>query len=87
MSGKSIFLSILAIVLFGGVLAALIMIFKTQALLVLPGLLLFIIPVTVRNKALDCARGKVDTFMAKILVPILAVVLTFGTIFGVAFWM
>ena len=86
MSGKSIFLSILAVILFGGVVFALIMLFKTQALFVLPGLLLFIIPVAVRNKAMDASRGKADEFIAKILVPILAVLIAFLAIMAIAFW-
>ena len=87
MSGKSIFLSVLSVILFCGVIVALIFIFKTQVLFVLPGLLLFIIPVAVRNKALDCANGKIDTFFAKILVPTLAVVATLVAIFSIAFWL
>lgn len=86
MSGKSVFLSILSIVLFAGVIFALIMLFKTQPLLALPGLLLFIIPVAIRNKALDAANGKIDGAIAKYGVPILAVVLTLVAIMAMAFW-
>ena len=50
MRWKSIFLSILSIVTFVGVMFGLVFIFKTNALLALPGLLLFGIPVAIRAK-------------------------------------
>ena len=86
MSGKSIFLSILSLILFVGVIFALVMIFKTQPILILPGFLLFIIPVAVRNKASDAAQGKFDELFAKYVVPALAVVLSLVAIMAVAFW-
>ena len=86
MSGKSIFLSFLAIILFAGVIFALVMLIKTQPLLALPGLLLFIIPVALRNKAMDASKGKMDELLAKYLVPILSVIIGFVAIMAVAFW-
>ena len=86
MSGKSIFLSILSIILFAGVIVGLIMIFKANPLLTLVGLLLFFFPVMSRQKALDAADGTVDKIIAKWVVPVLAVILTLFAILSVAFW-
>ena len=86
MSGKSLFLSFLSFVTFVGVILAIIYIFKVHFLMAILGLLLFAIPVTIRNKAVDESRGKVDNFIAKYLVPILAVLATLTAILSLALW-
>ena len=87
MSGTSIFLSVLSVLTFVGVLFGLIFIFKMHALMVLPGLLLFGIPVAIRAKALDASSGRVDKAIAKFVVPALAVVAGFLMIMFINFWL
>ena len=86
MSKKSIFLSILSIILFAGVLVGIILLFKTHFMFVILGVLLFAFPVILRNKAMDAASGTIDKIIAKYIVPILAVVLAFFAIMSMAFW-
>jgi len=86
MSKKSLFLSLLAILLFAGVLVGIIFLFKTHFMFVILGVLLFAFPVILRNKAMDAASGTLDKVIAKYIVPILAVVLTLFAILSMAFW-
>lgn len=51
------------------------------------GLLLFIIPVSIRNKALDESRGGFDKVFAKYGVPVLAVIITLAAILSLALWL
>ncbi len=87
MSWKSIFLSILSITLFVGILIGTIFLFKTHFLMVLLGVVALALPVFVQKKAIDEASGRIDGFIAKWLVPILAVLATFFAIMSLAVWM
>ena len=86
MSGKSIFLSILSTILFAGVLVGIVFLFKTNALMVLIGIVAFAIPVVVQKKAIDAASGRLDGIIAKFVVPALAILMTFFMIMSIAFW-
>ena len=86
MSKKSIFLSLLAFVLFCGVLVGIVFLFKTNALMVLIGIVAFILPVYIQKKAIDAATGRVDKVIAKYIVPALAVLATLFTILSIALW-
>ena len=86
MRGKSILFSIISIITYVGVIFGIVMIVKTQFLLGLVGLLLFIIPVSFQKKAISEAGGKVDGFIAKFGVPIIAAIIGLVAIMAVAFW-
>lgn len=86
MSGKSIILSILSVLLFVGVVFATVFMFKTSILLGILGIVLLIIPEIVRRKALSKSSGFLDKILAKFVVPVLFVVLTFIAIMAIGFW-
>ena len=86
MSKKSIFLSLLAFILFCGVLVGIVFLFKVHFLMVLIGVVAFILPVYIQKKAIDASKGRVDKIIAKYIVPALAVVATLFTILSIAFW-
>ncbi|MCH5148326.1 MAG: hypothetical protein J1G05_03050 [Clostridiales bacterium] len=87
MSGKSILLSILSVVLFIGVVFIIAFAISVNFLFGILALFLMIIPAALQRKALSSSRGIIDRLIAKIIVPILFVVIAFIAIFGVAFWM
>ncbi len=74
MSKKSIFLSVMSLVLFVGVVIGVVFLFKTQFILGFIGLLLLAIPVKLNRNAVTEANGKIDEMIAKYLVPVLALV-------------
>lgn len=86
MSGKSILFSILAVILFAGVLAGIIFLFKTSIIVGIFSLLLLALPVMLQRKALDAADGTVDKYFAKFGVPLLAVAIGLVAILTVALW-
>ena len=86
MSKKSIFLSLLAFILFCGVLVGIVFLFKYHFLMVLIGLVVFILPVYIQKKAIDASKGTVDKVIAKYVVPALAVLATLFTILSIALW-
>lgn len=74
MSKKSIFLSVMSLVLFVGVVIGVVFLFKTQFILGFIGLFLLAIPVKLNRNAVAEANGKIDEMIAKYLVPVLALV-------------
>lgn len=86
MSGKSIFLSILAVLLFGAVLFGIIFIFKTSIVAGIFSLLLIALPVMLQRKAIDAADGTVDKYFAKFGVPLLAAAIGLIAILTITFW-
>ena len=83
MSKKSIGLSILALILYIGLIFAMVFMFKVHFMLGLAGLALLFIPLKIQRKAIAEANGKFDEIFAKyviavfLLVAILFVVLYF----------
>ena len=86
MNGKSVFLSFLSVVLFVGVVFAIVFLFKFMIIAGIAGIVLLIIPVIVQRKALDASTGILDKLIAKFIVPALFVVGAFLAIMGIAFW-
>ena len=86
MSKKSIFLSILAILTFAGVLLGIIYLFKFNFLMVFIGIVALLLPAFLQRKALYEASGTVDKVIAKYIVPALAVIITFLAIMALAVW-
>lgn len=86
MSGKSIILSILSVLLFIVMVFAIVFLFKFSIIAGIAGFVLLIFPVTLQRKALSEASGIIDKMIAKFIVPILFLVLSFLAIMGVAFW-
>lgn len=86
MSKKSIFLSILSTLLFGGMLIAIVFLFKFNLLAGIAGVVLLIFPVMLQKKAIDEASGTADKIIAKYIVPALAIVLTFLCVMSLAVW-
>lgn len=86
MSGKSIFLSFLSVILFVGAVFAIVFLFKFTIIAGIAGVVLLIIPVAVQRKALSASTGILDRLIAKFLVPALFVAGTFLAIMGIAFW-
>ena len=87
MSGKSILLSILSVVLFIGVVFVIAFAFSVNFLFGILAIILMIIPAALQRKALSASCGIIDRLIAKFIVPILFVVIAFIAIFGIAFWM
>ena len=87
MSGKSIFLSVLSAILFGGMVFLIVYMFKFYLVAGIAGILLLAIPEIVRRKALDAADGVIDKLLAKYIVPVLFVLMTLASILGVGFWL
>ena len=86
MSGKSIILSILSVLLFIVMVFAIVFLFKFTIIAGIAGFVLLIFPVMLQRKALSEASGIIDKMIAKFIVPILFLVLSFLAIMGVAFW-
>lgn len=86
MSGKSILLSILSVLLWIGTIFAIAFLFSFTLIAGIAGIVLLIFPVILQRKAVSSATGILDKLIAKIIVPILCVVLAFLAIMGVAFW-
>ena len=86
MSGKSILLSILSIVLFVAAIFGIVFLFKFSIIAGIPGIVLLVIPVIVQRKAVSEANGLLDKLFAKFIVPVLFLVLAFLAIMSVAFW-
>lgn len=76
MSLKSLLLSILSLLITVGLLFGCVFLFSVQIILGIIGIvLLIIVPLVIRYKALDAAKGIVDTFFAKIIIPIVTVII------------
>lgn len=86
MSGKSILYSILSILLFVGVVFAIVFLFKFHFLLGIAGFVLLIIPELVRRKAISASYGFFDKLIAKFVVPVLFVAGAFLAIMAIGFW-
>ena len=86
MSGKSIRFSIYSIILFAAILVGIIFLFKFHFLVGIAGVVLLIFPVKLQRIALDESSGTLDKIIAKYVVPILAVVITFFAIMSIALW-
>ena len=86
MSGKSIILSILSVLLFIVMVFAIVFLFKFAIIAGIAGFVLLIFPVMLQRKALSEASGIIDKMIAKFIVPILFLILSFLAIMGVAFW-
>ena len=86
MSGKSIILSILSVLLFIVMVFAIVFLFKFTIIAGIAGFVLLIFPVMLQRKALSEASGIIDKMIAKFIVPILFLVLSFLAIMSVAFW-
>lgn len=87
MSGKSILFSVLSVIVFIGVIFAIAFLFNFAIIAGIGGIVLIIIPVMLQRKALDEANGIIDKLIAKIIVPVIFVVLALLAIFGLAFWL
>ncbi len=87
MNFKSIRFSIYSLVLFVGLIFGIVFLFKFNILIGFAGIVLLLIPAKLQRIAIDEANGKVDKFIAKYLVLILAVAISFLAIMSVAFWM
>lgn len=87
MSGKSILLSILSVLLFVGVVFVIAFAFSFNVLMGIAAIVLLIFPVILQRKALSNARGIIDKLIAKFIVPALFVLGALGAIFGLAFWL
>jgi len=87
MSWKSIFLSILSMILYVGAAVGVVYVFKYNLLMGFLGILLLAIPVFVQKKAVDEASGRFDKILAKYLVPAFAVVATLVIILMLYFFL
>lgn len=74
MSVKSILLSLLALVLSVGAIFAVVFLFKSQFILGFVGLLLFIIPLKIQQKAISETNGAIDKVFVKYIVPALLLI-------------
>ena len=75
MSGKSIMLSVLSVLLFVGLLVATIFLFRIEWIVGVAGIvvMVFVPPIVVR-KAYTAASGILDRLIAKFIVPVLFLV-------------
>ena len=87
MSGKSIFLSILAMIVYVGAAVGVVYVFRYNLLMGFLGILLLVIPVMIQKKAVDEANGGFDKILAKYLVPAFAVVATLVIILMLYFFL
>lgn len=69
MSKKSIFLSLLALVLYVGFIIGVVFLFKVHFMLGIVGIALMFIPFKIQRKAIDEASGKLDEWFSKYIVP------------------
>ena len=86
MNGKSIFYSILSLVLLVAVIFADVFLFKVNIAFGFLGILLLLIPAACQRKALAEADGGFDKIFAKYILPILATALVLAAILALAFW-
>ncbi|MCH5155302.1 MAG: hypothetical protein J1F69_01725 [Clostridiales bacterium] len=86
MSKKSIFYSILSVILFVIAIFGIVYIFKFSIVAGIGGIVLLIIPAFFQRKALDEAEGIIDKVIAKFIVPALFLFLAFISIMSVFFW-
>lgn len=76
MSWKSIILSILSLIITIGLLFATMFLFNVQIILGIIGIvLLIVLPLIIRYKALDAASGVVDRVFAKYIIPVATVIM------------
>ena len=87
MSGKSILFSILSLITFIGVIFAIVFMFKAHFMLGLVGLALIFIPITLNRKAASEASGKIDEWLAKYIVPVLALIGVVFIVLTFTLWM
>ena len=85
MSKKSIFLSILAMLVFAAVAVGIVLIFKMGILFGILGIFLLLIPAGIQRKALSEANGGFDKIFAKYFVPAFAVIATLVVIMSIYF--
>ena len=83
MSGKSILFSVLALITLLGVIVAVVFMFQAHFMLGIAGIFLAFIPLKLQQKAREEANGKIDEWVAKYVVPGLALV---GILFIVLFF-
>lgn len=82
MSWKSLGLSILSLIITIGLLFACVFLFSMQAILGIIGIvLLVVIPIIIRHKALNEAKGIVDRVFAKFIIPIVTVLVGVISVF------
>lgn len=82
MSKKSIFLAILALLLYIAFAFGIVFLFKVHFMLGIVGIALLYIPFKIQRKAIDEASGKLDEIFAKYITPIVfAVVLVFVVLY------
>lgn len=86
MSGKSILLSIFSVLLFGAMIFVIVFAFSTNILIGFASIVLLIFPAILQRKALKNAFGILDRLIAKFVVPALCVIMAFGAIMALAFW-
>ena len=71
MNGKTFIYSILAAILYIGILVGTVFLFKVHFMLGVVGVILLLIPLKLQRKAIDEANGKLDNIFAKYIVSIL----------------
>lgn len=87
MSWKSIICSIFAVLLFIAVVFAIAFLFSLNILIGFASIVLTVIPALLQRKALRLSGGIIDKLIAKIIVPILFVVIGLLAILGIGFWL
>ena len=88
MSIKSIVYSILAILLAGGLLFLDVILFGIQAILGIIGIvLILVVPGALLKKARNEASGFLDRVIARLIAPVLIVVVGFFTLMYIFVWM
>ena len=87
MSKKSIFLSILSMIVYVGVAIGIVYAFKMKILFGVLAIFALFIPAIIQRKAVDEASGRFDKLFAKFLVPAFAVVATLVIILSLYFFL
>lgn len=80
MSVKSIIYSIIALILFLGIIVGDVFLFRVQIILGIAGILALALPALLSRKAISEASGVFDKVFAKYIVPIVAFV---GVVFAI----
>lgn len=86
MSGKSIFYSILSVVLYGGAIFFIATMFSQNIGFGFLSILTLLVPAFFHRSAVANADGLIDGIIAKFVVPALMVGMGIAAIFGVGFW-
>ena len=67
-------LSLLAVVLYAGILVGSVFLFRVQFIIGIACLILLLIPLKVQRKAIDAADGRLDAVFAKYITPAILLV-------------